>query len=179
MRVVITTVTFLLVGVLVVSLISKLRDRAGTAGLAEAIARMGVLPAGWAHPAALLAVAAEALVTAALLWPGTRATGLAAATLLFGAFTVVLARAVRRRAQVGCHCFGVTATPVGARHVARSGLLGALALGGWAGAVTQPAGAGPGVPGVLFAVAVAGLATAALVLLDDLVWLFRGPDAAP
>lgn len=175
MRVYIASAIFLFAGTLVVSSVSKIRSRAHFRAFTGAVAGMGVVTGRWAGPAAIAAVAGELSVLAMLLWPPTAVAGLAAATALFAGFTVVLARAVRRDAGVSCHCFGASRSPVAWRHVARAGLLCAVAAGALVGAAATPV-----VPithieawQALIAVVAAGAGVAALVWLDELAWLFR------
>jgi hypothetical protein len=176
MRVVVATVVLLIIGVLLVSLISKLRSRAAFREFADALAALRVIPGRWALPLAWLSVAAEAAVFGALLWPGGTVVGLAGGTVLFAGFTAGLAVAVRRGATVGCHCFGATSAPVARRHVVRSGFLSAAALGALCVAATAHVGWPTGLPAaqLIVALAAAGLLVAALVWLDELRWLFRG-----
>jgi Methylamine utilisation protein MauE len=176
MRVVVTAVTFLVIGTLAISLIGKIRGRAAFREFVGAVAGLRVVPDGWATTAAVGSVAFEALVLLLLLLPVGPAAGLAAAAVLFAGFTTALAVAIRRGARVGCHCFGASETPVAPRHVVRSGLLAALACGAsaYALAASAPSLGGIGAPQTLVAAAAAGIAVVALVRLDDLVWLFRG-----
>jgi hypothetical protein len=166
-------VSFLVIAVLAVSVISKVRGRASLREFVAAVAQMRVVPARWAVPAATAAIVAEASVLALVAVPQTVQVGLGAATLLFGGFTAVLARAVSRGAQVGCHCFGASRTPVARRHVVRSGVLCAAALGGTLTLPSYPL-TGIASPEILVAVVVAAIAATALVRLDDLFWLVRG-----
>lgn len=181
MRAVIATVMFLVIGVLAVSLISKVRGRGSFLAFADALAGMKVIPAGWARPVAGATIAAEAVVLALLVWPGGAVAGLAAATLLFGGFTAALFTAVRRGTTVGCHCFGATSAPVARRHVARSGFLLAASLGALCGALavsTRPLSGMPA-PQLLIALTTAAIVVVVLVRLDDLAWLFRGATHTP
>ncbi|MDG4828967.1 hypothetical protein O7627_06550 [Solwaraspora sp. WMMD1047] len=180
MRVVVTTVIFLIIGVLAVSLFTKIRGPGSFRGFVGAVAGLRVIPAGWAGPVAVVAVSAEAVVVGLLAWPAALAPGLAAATLLFGGFTATLLAAIRRGAQVGCHCFGASAAPVAVRHAVRSGFLAIAAAAAFCCVPLLPADprTGLGASELLAALATAGVAVAVLVRLDDLVWLFRGPTPA-
>ncbi|GIE99578.1 MauE/DoxX family redox-associated membrane protein [Paractinoplanes rishiriensis] len=172
MRVVIASIILLIAGVLVVSLAGKLRGRAAFRGFAAAVVEMGLVRPRLGRPVAALAIGAEATVLVLLAWPAGTVPGLAAAALLFAGFTAALAVAVRRGARAGCHCFGASSTPVARRHVLRGGFLGTVAA---AAAVLAPAGPLTGIsaPQALTAAAAAAVGVAALVWLDDLVWLFR------
>lgn len=169
-----------LAGVLAISVIGKVRSRMSFHAFADAIAQLRVAPVRWSRPVAVASIAAEAAVLALVLWPGGTVIGLAAAVLLFGAFTVVLARAVRQGSTAGCHCFGPTDTPVAWRHVARSGFLAGTAAGALLGAITLPAISLRGLepPHLILALSLAGFIVTTLVRLDDLTWLLRGASHA-
>ncbi|EXG82555.1 MauE/DoxX family redox-associated membrane protein [Cryptosporangium arvum] len=177
MRVVVATVALVVIGVLSVSLFSKLRSRGDFRDFVGGLGALRVVPGRWAPPLAALAVVAEAAVLGALVWPGGLVAGLAGATLLFGGFTAALSVAVGRRATTGCHCFGVSSTPVARRHVARSGVLAAASLVALGGAVTTSTERVTGLPAaqLIVAFAAAGFLVASLVWLDELLWLFRRP----
>lgn len=157
-----------------------MRTRAAFHAFASAITDLRVAPARWSRPVAVAAIAAETAVLALVLWPGGATVGLTAATLLFSAFAVVLARAIRRGATVGCHCFGPTSAPVAWRHVARSGFLAVTAIGALWGAFALPAVSLGSLdpPRVLLAFSAAGIVVMVLVWLDDLTWLLRGATPA-
>jgi hypothetical protein len=180
MRVVMVSVIFLLVGVLAASLASKVRSRASFRAFADAIAGMRVIPTRWAGSVAAAAIAAEAVTATLLLWPRALLVASAAATVLFGGFTATLVAVLHRGAAVGCHCFGETSAPVSWPHVARSGFLCAASVGTmcWAIAGGSASPADVDAPQLLVAVAAAGVAVAALVRLDDLLWLVRGVSPA-
>ena len=173
MRVATATVGFLIMGVLAVSLISKVRSRTSLGAFLDAVATMRIIPARWAPLVAMAVIAAEASVLALLVWPRTVLIGLGAAALLFGVFTAGLAIAVGRGADVGCHCFGVSRAPVARRHVVRSGFLCVAALGGALGMAARPL-TNIASPEIGVAVIAAAIIVTALVRLDDLFWLFRG-----
>ena len=101
--------------------------------------------------------AVELLVAAALV-AVPRAGGVFAVVLLV-AFTAVVARAVARRDDVTCGCFGVRSTePVGPVTVARNALLAGAA-------VIATTATAPRWPGVAALVTVTGAAGASAVLL--------------
>ncbi|MDI6097439.1 hypothetical protein QLQ12_02350 [Actinoplanes sp. NEAU-A12] len=159
------------------SLVSKSRTRAGFATFAGAIAEMGLVSVRGARPAAALSIAAEFVVLALLAWPAGAVPGLAAATVLFAGFTIALTVAVRRGSNAGCHCFGASSSPVARRHVFRAAGLCAVSAAAFGAAAVSSAVplAGIGAAQALIAVAVAGIGVAALVWLDVLAWLLRGP----
>lgn len=176
MRFMIDAICLLVAGVLAVSAYAKRGDR----GFAEAIAGMRLVPARHAVPVARLAVTAEVAVLLLLIVTRGGAAGLAAAALLFGCFTAALTVAVRRGARVGCHCFGAGSAPVAGRHVARAGFLCAAALLALTGVLVTGRAplTGLDAPAVLAVAAAAAVTGAALIWLDDLVWLFRGATPA-
>ena len=180
MRFVVAMVIILIIGVLAVSLYSKVRTRAHLREFANAVAELRIVPVGWAGSVAAMAVAAEAVVLVLLAWPRSSVLGLAAATLLFGGFAIALSIALRRGTRVGCHCFGASNTPVSGRHVARSGALCVVALGALCCAFFLPddplTGLNP--PTALVAVTGSGVIVSVLVWLDDVAWLFRGTPAS-
>ncbi|MFC7533003.1 MauE/DoxX family redox-associated membrane protein [Actinoplanes sp. GCM10030250] len=176
MRVFIAATTFLIIGVVAVSLMTKVRSRVAYDGFAGAVAEFGRLPARWARPGAALCIAAEFAVLTALAWPAAAAPGLAAASVLFACFTIALTAGVRRGSRAGCHCFGASSTPVAWRHVMRAGSLCAVAAAAAGCALVSPSAplTALGAQQALIASVVALAGAAALVWLDDLIWLFRG-----
>ncbi|MET8526295.1 MauE/DoxX family redox-associated membrane protein [Micromonospora sp. NPDC005172] len=180
MSVAVIAAILMLAGVLAISIIGKVRRRSSFEAFADATAELRVTSTRWSRPVAAASITAEVGVLALLIWPGTAAVGLAAAVLLFGAFVIALAHAVRQGSTAGCHCFGPTSTPVAWRHVARSGLLAAAAAGALVGATTLPTvSLGMLTPAqFLVASTIAAFITTALVRLDDLTWLVRGVPQA-
>jgi uncharacterized membrane protein YphA (DoxX/SURF4 family) len=125
-----------LAGVLIVSGIAKLGDRAGTRESYEAFR----LPTRFA-PAVAMALPVVELAVSTALVPGTPvpvSAGLAAA--LFLTFAIVVTRSVLHDDQVECNCFGqLSAAPVTWRTVARNALLTLLALVVWRHALASDA----------------------------------------
>ncbi|WP_405426720.1 MauE/DoxX family redox-associated membrane protein [Micromonospora sp. NBC_00617] len=163
-------------GVLAISVIGKVRNRESFNAFAEAITELQAASARWSRPVAAASIAAEIGVLTLVLWPASATVGLTAAVLLFAAFAIVLARAVRRGSTAGCHCFGPTNTPVAWRHVIRSAFLAGAAAGALPGAISLPT-VSPAIlepSQFLVAVAIAVFVATALVRLDDLTWLIRG-----
>lgn len=176
-------------GTLATSAAAKVRGRAAFTGFAAATATLGRLPRRLATPAAAAVLAAETSLAAALggavATPATLALpALAATTVLFGAFTAVLAlaRNTAHRTGASCHCFGPSNEPVAARHVARAATLTGLAAAGTAAAAITPHVLDPAgqPPAVLFLNACTALAAvAAAAGLDTLAWLLRRPGTPP
>jgi len=132
-------------------------------------------------PARLLAalvVAAEAVLVPAFALPGPLAppavlvAGLGLAAVLLAAFTALAVAAARSGRRTPCHCFGRTATPLGAVHAVRNSILLAVAVTGLvATAVPGPAAGDP--VAVLTAVLAGAVLGLLVTVLDDLAALFR------
>ena len=160
-----------LLGTFAVSVLAKLR---APHALPAAIRGLGVAGGAWVRPLAVGTVAAESLVVALLVHPGTVVAGLVVALVVLAAFTVVLVRAVLRRSSATCACFGSTTAAVGPEHLARNGVLITVAAAG-----LLPAGS-PGGPSPVAAAAVAATAALFVVILvvsvDEVALLLRGPS---
>jgi hypothetical protein len=162
------------------SVVGKLRGRKPYAGFVSATGRLGPRWVLSRVPAGVLAggvLAAEAAVPALLVPPGTAWVGFALAGLLALAFAAAVLAALRRGDRAPCHCFGVSARPVGGVPLVRNGVLAAAAgLGLTGGAATA---AGPLEPAGVVAAVVAGAVVAAVVVTaDDVAELFR-PAVSP
>ncbi|MEU2281570.1 MauE/DoxX family redox-associated membrane protein [Streptomyces sp. NPDC013178] len=157
--------------VFLISSLSKARSRAAYQDFAHSLARMRVVPPALQGLAAPAVVTAEFAVWALLAVPTAQAgtLGQLLATSLLAAFTVGIARTVRRRSAVTCRCFGASATPVGVRHIARNALLVVVALSCLLAPVSGSASAGEAAVAALAGLAM-GLVTAAL---DEILALFR------
>lgn len=118
-----------LVGVFLASGLAKLRDRNATATAAGALGVPIRFTGAVANflPAIELSIAA-ALVLGLVVAP-VRRGGAAAAVALLGAFTIAMARTLRRGQTPLCHCFGSTGThPIGTDSLVRNGALVALSV---------------------------------------------------
>lgn len=169
------TLRLVLTGVFLVSVLTKLRTRQAFGEFTTAVRRLGGLPAPLGPPAAVVVVAVEAGTVALLAAPGLDGDGRAGLLLAGGVllgFAVVLLTALRRGTAEACRCFGRPDEPISRRHVARNAVLVACAL---AGAAMSPAAGGPPVapPAAALCLLGASVAVGAVVLLDDLVHLFR------
>lgn len=110
--------------VLVVAGAGKLADRRGSR---TALGDFG-LPAGLVAPLALLLPLAEIAIGIALLPSAGAAPAATAAAVLFAAFALAIAAALRRGESPDCHCFGtVHSRPVTAVTLARAAVLAGLA----------------------------------------------------
>jgi hypothetical protein len=93
-----------------------------------------------ARSATVATLVAETAVVFLLLNPWGRGAGVAAgfggALLLLAAFSAVLGVALRRQVRISCGCFGVSGAPPAGWHLARNGVLAAVAAAGLAGSLT-------------------------------------------
>lgn len=155
----------LLALVFAVSAISKIRDFGGfVASVPGLVPR---LAGGMARPVGLLVVALEAIMPVLLAVPAAAPYGFGLAFLMLAAFTVAIAAAVRRGRRAPCRCFGVSAAPLGNRHLGRNAvLLTATALG------AVPAGSPEAAAGVAVAVAAGAVGAILIVSFDPLADLF-------
>lgn len=167
----------LLGAVFLVSAASKLRARGAFNHFTVAVQRFGLVPATHVRVVAAAVAATEAAIPLLLLIPATVPAGFAVALGLLTAFTVAAGLALHRGVRAPCQCFGVSASPIGRRHLVRNGLLAATAA---AGLIPAAAGSTSGAhPGGVAVAATAGLTLALLVVLaDDLVDLFA-PSTTP
>ncbi|MGK5552102.1 MauE/DoxX family redox-associated membrane protein [Actinomadura kijaniata] len=115
----------------------------------------------------------EAAVPVLLVVPAAVPAGHAVALALLAAFAAGIAAALRGGVRTACRCFGASAAPLGARHLARNGVLALAALTGLVAGPGRVAAAEPA------GLAVAATAAAVLALLvirfDDLIDLFADP----
>jgi hypothetical protein len=156
-------------GVLVVSLFSKLRSVPAFHRFRAGVGELGIP----ATAGAVAAVLGELATLGLLVVPATTTPGLFVAGSIFAIFALTLLRAVARGAATGCHCFGATTDRVSARHVARTSLLALLAYAaGVLGATAHSSYLTAGLPAAVAAVAISGVVVAAVVYLDELIWLF-------
>lgn len=148
--------------------VSKLRD---FGGFARSLPELVPVRRALVRPLAALVVALEVLVPVLVAVPATTSYGLGVALTLLVAFTVAIAVALARGRNAPCRCFGVSATPLGARHLVRNGLL-CLAT---APALLLPAGegmTGGTVGGTVVAAAAALVGALLIASYDDIVDLF-------
>jgi hypothetical protein len=170
----------LLAAVFARSSVGKLRPEAFTA-FAGSVQQLGLVPRRLVRPAAAALVAAEA--AAAVLLLVVPVVGFVLATGLLAVFCVVIGTAMHRRMAVACRCFGSGDAPLGRWHLARNGVLVAVAVSGLVATAGQTA---PAVWGSLplvaarpagAAITVAGALIAALMIMhvDELAELFSAP----
>ena len=113
--------------VLVVAVVSKVRD---IPGFAAAIDAYRIVPSRLTRAAAVGVLATETGTALLLAVPVTRRWGAVLAAALFAAFLVAMASVLRRGMEIDCGCFGSARrpTPVGAASVTRTALLLLLAV---------------------------------------------------
>jgi hypothetical protein len=160
--------------VFLLSAAGKLRNRRSYAEFVAATGRLSPWPAATATTRLLAAavVAAELAVLPLLLTPVTAWAGFAVATALLIAFTGAIGLALRRGERTPCRCFGSSSRqPLGSAQVVRNlVLLSVCAFGLVGGQLPAPP---PHPAGVLLAVGAGALAATVVVVLDDVVALFR------
>jgi hypothetical protein len=128
-----------------------------------------------ALPAVLLAAEAAIVVLAAV--PALAPAGLALAAACLAVMIAGTIVIINRGVPVACRCFGSSRSPMGARHLARDGILLVIAVTGTATGVLG-AGRDPARPaGTVLSLTAALVGATLLVFLDDLVALF-GTDPA-
>ena len=126
-----------LCAVFTASLSGKLRGRAAYAAFRQAVTGLtglGVRGTGLVAPGV---VAVEVLLVAICLAPGTGPVGPIAAVLTLTGFTAALARTLTRGATAPCVCFGTSGDPIQLHHLARNGILLAVAATAAAGRITE------------------------------------------
>ncbi len=152
--------------VFAVSSVGKVRGRAAFAVFRSATVALVPAAEGSATLLAAAVACAEIAVVVTLAVPVTATLGLLGAAVLLAAFTVAIAAALRRGDTAPCRCFGVSSTPLGARHLVRNAVLCALAC---AALALPRQELGTAEPAVLAMAAVAGVVVAGLVASFDAV----------
>lgn len=158
--------------VFVVSSVSKVAGRGAFGAFAASVRDMRLLPPRLARPVARGVVVTEFAVCALVVVPAAAAAGLTLAAMLLGVFAAGITLAVRRGVRAPCRCFGVSATPLGPRQIARNLVLAAVAVLGAVCGALPTAGA---VRWGGAAVAVSGglLLGGLVAVLDDIFELYR------
>ncbi|MEV4641681.1 MauE/DoxX family redox-associated membrane protein [Actinoplanes sp. NPDC049548] len=127
-----------------------------------------------ARVVARVVMSLEAVIVVLLAVP--QATVAAAGSVLAGgllaAFSVAIAAALRRGSAAPCKCFGRATTPLGPRHLARNVFLMAVAVAALAASADDDTAT---VAAYLVAGAAGALAGLVVVVLDDVLDLFREP----
>ncbi|MFC9973285.1 MauE/DoxX family redox-associated membrane protein [Spirillospora sp. NPDC127200] len=164
-----------LVAVMVLAAVAKLRS---PGAFAASLASLDFVPARLRRPLAVLVPAAELLIALLLALPATVTAGFLAAALFCCGLTAVPVLVVARGQAVTCACFGSGGVPMGGWHVARNAVLLAAAVLGSFVALSLGDGVPDRAPGIVLAVASAGVVTALAVFVDDIAALFRSPVAA-
>lgn len=157
---------------------SKLAGRAAFDAFVASLHEMRPVPPNLTGPVARLVVGSEVAVWVLLALPTrwTGLVGLGVAGALLVAFAVAVGRSVRQGVNQPCRCFGLSAVPLGRRHVVRNIVLAAAAATG-AVAVAE---SGSARPDWLLVAGLGGLLAGGLVVvLDDVLELFRPVNAGP
>ncbi|GII86308.1 methylamine utilization protein MauE [Sphaerisporangium siamense] len=157
--------------------VSKIIGRGAAAGFVATIRELRPLSRGTARLVAATVVAAEFAVPALLLAPATARLGFLLAVALLAAFTAGIVTVLRRRVSVRCRCFGPSGAPMAPHHVARNAVLALVAVTGLVAASAGPAPADPGA--LVLVAATAGVVAIVVVMLDEIVDLFRTESLSP
>jgi hypothetical protein len=161
--------------VFLVAVAGKVRSPARFRSFAQGLGDLRLVRRRLRRAVAAALVAVEAAVLLLLALPQTARVGLGLAAGVLLVFTAALGRALREGVRQPCRCFGAGTAPLSSIHLARNGILAALAgLGAalpGAGAVTPP--------GVLVTATAGLVAALPLIRLDDLVALFTPPARTP
>jgi hypothetical protein len=155
-----------LIAVFALAVISKVRSSAAYTGFRKALRQLGIVPASTVNAAAASAVAVEAAIVVSLALPARPVifAGFVLAAGLLVVYIAVIAQVIRRGNRTTCACFGVTATPLGPRHIVRNAVLIAVALTGAAATGTH---GHPGTPPGYVTAMVAGLFVGLLAAASD------------
>ncbi|MEN3308412.1 MAG: hypothetical protein V7603_4614 [Micromonosporaceae bacterium] len=162
------TVRTVLALILLVSLATKARDRAG---FLDWVRTLAVVPQRSVPAVGTALAAAEGAALVLLVLPPTQAAGLVLAGCVLAFFAGAVGWIVRRGVSVACRCFGESSKPMGTTEVIRNAL---LSLAAWSAALAALLGAAPLPPAADAAPALllgTGLALV-VVRLDDIVQLF-------
>lgn len=118
--------------VFLLAVTGKVVGRGSFREFTASVVAMRVIPAHAAKLAASASVTAEALVVVLMASPFkvTTIAGCALAGLLSITFSGAIAASLRRGNRAPCRCFGRSATPLGARHLARNAILLIVSVAG-------------------------------------------------
>ena len=162
--------------------VSALGKAVAMGSFRDAIADFGLLPA---RPTGLFArllagavVGAEGLVAAFEAAGGVLASaGFALALTLLAGFSAILARALRKKANVSCNCFGASQRKISWFDVARNALLALCCAGGlWTAADGTAVRLSAGL-GLALGLVAAGFVIA-VTALEDITVMLRKPHLA-
>jgi Methylamine utilisation protein MauE len=160
--------------VFAVSAFTKVRNRRSFAAFRSSIVDLRLLPKPLVNPVAVAVVGTEMVIPALLLAPATPAAGFVLTMLLLVAFSVAIARVLAAGTTASCRCFGVSAAPFGRHHLYRNGALTVVAAAGLV-AAAGPVSSGAVPAGSAVAAGTAAVGALVVVMLDDIVELFRSP----
>lgn len=157
--------------VFALSCLSKARN---LAAFSEAIDRFQIVPARWTGPAAYLIVLAEGVVMLDMVLGGRwLVPGFALGLGLLIVFSAAMLRALSRRMQVSCTCFGRTDRPVSFADVGRNSIFVIVSGAGLLIAGVAPAALSAPTSGEAGLMILIGATVVAVALhLHDLVQLY-------
>lgn len=165
--------------VFAVSAVSKAHSRAAWDSFRSWLTDIPLAPARLpGAPAALLSAEVAVVVLVALPAVAPAVAGLAVAFMLSLVFTAGLYLAMRSGSRQPCHCFGASLEPLSGQHLARNGLLAAIALTGVLSSAGAAGGAATSAEAAL--AAIGGLSAAlGVIFFADIAALVRPGLSAP
>lgn len=118
--------------VFLLAVTGKIAGRDSFSEFVSSVAAMRVVPTRAAREVATASATAEALVVvlAAIPVRATAVAGCVLAGLLSVAFSGAIAVSLRRGNRAPCRCFGMSATPLGIRHLVRNAILLLVSVAG-------------------------------------------------
>jgi Methylamine utilisation protein MauE len=165
--------------VFVLALAGKLRSRRSFGRFAASLHEIGWLPKPVRAASPFAVVAVEGISVLLLAVPATVPAGFALAFLTLAAFTASVGWSLRQGQTVRCQCFGTDSGPMGASQVTRNCVLLAVAAAGLLASAAGRSSASAAPVGLAVAVAVAGGAVSAVLVVrwDDLRFVFSPSTA--
>jgi hypothetical protein len=165
--------------VFAVAVVAKAHSRAAWDSFRSWLTAMPLRPARMpGTPAALLSAEVAVVVLVALPAVAPAVAGLAGASVLSLVFTAGLYLAMRSGSRQPCHCFGASLEPLSGQHLARNGLLAAIALTGVVSSVGAAGGAAS--PAEAALAAIGGLSAAlGVIFFADIAALVRPGIGGP
>ncbi len=150
----------------------KLHSKAARAAFEASIVDMRIVPRNRIRLLACTVICAELAIPLLLSIQSTAVVGFALALGVLTAFSAGIIVVLNRGTAATCQCFGLSGALLGIHHVVRNAILWiAAALGGTAVMLSRQADIQVG--GVVVAVAGAFLVAFIIVILDELMALFR------
>ncbi|MFI6485917.1 MauE/DoxX family redox-associated membrane protein [Nonomuraea sp. NPDC050663] len=116
----------------------KLSRRRNLAEFRASVGVFGVKPR-WRSAVAAAVIACELTVAALLTVNATALVGLGGGAALLIVFTAAISSVVQQRTSASCRCFGISAQPLGRRHLVRNAILLSITAVGVAATVLATA----------------------------------------